>query len=389
MPRRRLEKRGHGSLGVVSGLAIAFACSADSEPCDERSGDSSSCTELADAARIAVDAAESVVYQEFCATADALVDRRFHECAGGAPDLYRRFREAGALISIAACLPDKLRRYELGTNVFDESLARTCLDELRSIDCGFAWGKAALESPACARVLKGTKERSAGCERGECAAGLTCDDLPNSPTCTRECVGGSGRHGERCDFFEDSCEPGLGCSIEGYCSPMPDSEGEACPQLRCPTGMYCERRTQLCRLARVDGSTCAAGTIFQGDPCVEGASICRRADDGIRRCRKGSRIGDVCRLGELDCPLLGYCDGSDFGQPTCRPKPILGESCRPDTLSTGEPQYCVGDSVCRDVAEPRCGIPGRLGDPCDPNTCASGLICDGSRCAADPLVTCP
>jgi hypothetical protein len=235
-----------------------------------------------------------------------------------------------------------------------------------------------------------------------------------------------GEDGGACaDLFEGARQDGEGCSASVQCESLncgtdedvcgvcvtPEpliAEGEACDPEddQCDFGLFC------------DGDVCVAfdepDNLQAGDPCTEEEG-CGGVFAGLGCVDGACAPIEVVQVGG-DCqPLFGdnvtqhcidslsdnVCLDDDFdGQGVCTARAGVGESCAENFCVGGlscnlDTELCEAgpgpgepcDDVCGEGATCAengvCVAFGNLGDACEADTCASGLVCDpaSSQCA--------
>jgi len=276
-----------------------------------------------------------------------------------------------------------------GRVAIDGGRLGACTAAIRATDCSQFFGK----DPACDNVVVGKIAVGAACtDNAECVPGSTCARAMNNsgcpgtctalPTAGQPCLAGRCALGFYCGSGANPvCAAQLGngspCANEAQCARgltcrepsvgaakicrAYGSAGQPCGGFLghdCAAGLDCDgSKTPAVCVARVgagqpcrssgscvDGLLCIGGTC--GQPLGVGAScspqggttcafglVCDRTSSTciVAPVREGTSCtsSSECENGADPKPL--YCDG------TCKPKPLLGESCTPPPQGASDP----------------------------------------------------
>jgi hypothetical protein len=226
------------------------------------------------------------------------------------------------------------------------------------------------------------------CCRGECQAGLACDNPPG-PNTPGMCVNTCGGVGQACCGGEN-CQASFACvggmmGTGGNCQacggadqPCCNGAGNTCQMgLRCIIGATgdkcgtCGGAGQPC-CGRNGGGSCAMGLGCAGR-AMGNAGMCTTCGGAGQPCCEGGGGATACQMG-LGCvnsptgATCGMCGGA--GQPCCN-----GTQCTTPGMG------CVG----RGMGNPgMCAACGGTGQPC----CGGGGCGAGNRCVMAKCTTC-
>lgn len=311
---------------------------------------------------------------------------------------------------------------------FDTECWQALETRLPDYACGWPGGSTPLCGSFCA-VFHGDREQGQSCEGSDpqastCAQGLVCAE----GSCVAPCTVLDGRaRGQTC-FDEalgvfDDCAQGLGCNLQSAtCQPLA-ARGQACRDIECEPGLYCEWQEDELRCEPVaeagqpcNGASCAPGLYcdWQSEPAscrsfaVAGEACIERPcadalwcnDRGV--CVTAPGQGDPCLQGSI-CDANLVCDPSSS---TCVTPPDAGAGCLQGRCATGawcdtlevpegicapaEPsgQMCSGHRQCQSGYCPNgfCWPLPEAGESCEgTEVCAAGLVCSGQVC--EPTIT--
>jgi hypothetical protein len=313
--------------------------------------------------------------------------------------------DLGPMNWIRETCPSSIAAVHAGRLALDGSRARTCLDQ--HIRCG---DLPPHNHPACQGLWSGTVEAAGLCYVGSSFDASECEDGTSCTGCPGTCVVLSEFDPLGAFCGRETCAAGLSCQLipeeQVFRCVTVANEGEECGGLRhCRLGTFCSRgrcasqleRDEQCRydfqcgagaVCRYDGRisryVCTTEVALGGDcsanvrACVEG-SYCHDHGDRLV-CTAYGEEGDACANRPCNFGLVcdGALDDEDAGidELACRPLSTLNERCRGD----GD---CVHPLLC--TSDARCAPPGGAGAPCeDARGCDDTTYCasDG-RCAPE------
>lgn len=273
---------------------------------------------------------------------------------------------------------------EVGRIVYDEKLAATCLEYVRTRSCDLPQYHVTTEAEtagqlACAALFQGRMGKNGPCLSAlECAETAICGFDPN---CVDMCCVGACRVlpvplklGEPCTG-NPPCEQGTYCpnaAAAPVCS-TPPTAGQPCPDYVCSGGAECQFNgdTQICVAPRPAGKACEYhGQCEAGLTCVHDQNY----DNGV--CLRPADEGEACDPSSPDTVCRRFDNRCDPGTKVCVPLPGNGEPCF---------EYsCRGDFFCAEGNELRCSPVADVGERCGyvPSSgnyvpCSGDSVCGG------------
>ena len=316
-------------VAAVLSVALASSCGATdsgSEGASKTSGATSGTSAGIESVADLFSRFASLICERACPTELNLATLGF---AGTCEQNYSLFYEA-----LAAGVQRGITK---GSVIFDNLVAKQCLDDFAKSECGV------VSLPSCDLVFVGT--------------------IPNGGACTdtQECAGDA-----HCQL--DSCP--------GTCQANP-TMGQSClDSARCGADLACNA-DNVCDLPLANGEPCQTG-----DNCASG--YCRSVD-GVRTCDDLTEYFSLARDAPCDglftCQKGLYCPITLGEAPVCTPVANLGQACTSLPYDTA----CVDGAYCATTSGDAsgagtCVAQTALGGTCtQARECMTG-VCDGGTC---------
>lgn len=248
---------------------------------------------------------------------------------------------------------------DAGKVKYDGKAARTCVDAIAKESCDTTDLDGRSPPEACDHIVTGTLGDGASCVLSSECISQRCA----IPICQVACCAGT------CD---------------GGTAPTRAKLGDACTNLPCVDGAFCDITAGTCVALHAQGDACSGsyqcdyglgciGTPTQcqplpqiGEPCPDG--LCR--DDGVTcnasmTCVALGLPGDTCTPGGYDCSPYYTCDSSGH----CADKSAQGGPCSSSFDCFDDGTYCA---IPSGQTTGSCSPPQANGAPCtDDRDCAS------------------
>ena len=263
---------------------------------------------------------------------------------------------------LAADRRDRKRAVAQGRAMINIAMFTQCLIRTSATRCNTA-----LFDPACLTRFTGAVADTAGCLADiDCASPDAACTTTGLEACSVGACTRKFRDGENCQLFA-SCEPGLRCNGTKC---VTGDIGTSCTKgsvNNCDFGTFCDPATLKCKATLATGAACTSLLQCGGDESCVGLSV-SSSDPG--HCMRVSHPGDHC---DQLCYGNLYCDS---GSGTCKPLPVLGQTCSLQIPCAG------ANTICNSGL---CSLRSDVGIACGGQTCLPGLFC--STELGDPAST--